>query len=114
MIDSPELIFDYVVSPIFFRGAITTMLVTLLSMALGMVVGLVLALMQQARIPPSQILVTAYLWLFRGTPVLFQIIFVFYVLPAKNAMNFNRTINNHLADFILTHLCALVPSRLCV
>jgi polar amino acid transport system permease protein len=81
MLDSPELIVAYVVSPIFVRGAFTTLLVTLLSMTLGIVVGLVVALIQQARMPPLQILVTAYLWLFRGTPVLFQIIFVFYVLP---------------------------------
>jgi polar amino acid transport system permease protein len=86
MIDAPELILQYVVSPIFVRGAATTLLITILSMALGIVVGLVIALIQQARMPPLQILVTAYLWLFRGTPVLFQLIFVFYVLPGFGIM----------------------------
>ena len=44
--------------------------------------GLVLALMQKARARPFRWLAWIYLWLFRGTPVLLQIIFAFNVLPA--------------------------------
>jgi len=86
MIDAPELILQYVVSPIFMRGAATTLLITILSMTLGIVVGLIIALLQQVRIKAIRFLVTAYLWLFRGTPVLFQLIFVFYVLPGFGIM----------------------------
>jgi polar amino acid transport system permease protein len=86
MIDAPELILQYVVSPIFMRGAATTLLITILSMALGIVVGLIIALLQQVRMKAIRFLVTAYLWLFRGTPVLFQLIFVFYVLPGFGIM----------------------------
>jgi polar amino acid transport system permease protein len=86
MIDAPELILQYVVSPIFMRGAATTLLITILSMTLGIVVGLIIALLQQVRVKLIRFLVTAYLWLFRGTPVLFQLIFVFYVLPGFGIM----------------------------
>jgi polar amino acid transport system permease protein len=68
------------------RGAATTLLITILSMTLGIVVGLTIALLQQVRIKAIRFLVTAYLWLFRGTPVLFQLIFVFYVLPGFGIM----------------------------
>ena len=38
--------------------------------------------MQQARLRPLRWLAWGYLWLFRGTPVLLQIIFAFNVLPS--------------------------------
>ena len=41
--------------------------------------GLALALTKETRLKP---LVTLYLWLFRGTPVLLQIVFAFNVLPS--------------------------------
>lgn len=43
--------------------------------------GLVLALLQEAPFRAGRGLAFFYLWLFRGTPVLFQIIFVYNVLP---------------------------------
>lgn len=42
----------------------------------GVVLGLVLALLQEAPFRAGKGLAFFYLWLFRGTPVLFQIIFV--------------------------------------
>ena len=66
----------------FASAAFVTLWVSIAAMVLGMVVGLVLALMQQSRLRPLRWLAWAYLWLFRGTPVLLQIIFAFNVLPS--------------------------------
>jgi polar amino acid transport system permease protein len=66
----------------FASAAFVTLWVSIAAMVLGMAVGLMLALMQQARVRPLRWLAWAYLWLFRGTPVLLQIIFAFNVLPS--------------------------------
>lgn len=78
---SPELIADYVVSARFFDAALMTLLISAASLFFGMLVGLVLAMLQEAPFVPLRWVAVGYLWLFRGTPVLFQLIFVFNVLP---------------------------------
>jgi len=79
--DSFSLILKYLTSPTFFYAGQMTLSVTILSILLGVLIGLVIAISQESRITALQPLVVVYLWLFRGTPVLFQIIFVFHVLP---------------------------------
>jgi polar amino acid transport system permease protein len=80
--DAPELIWTYLISERFYHAALMTLLISICSLVGGMVVGLVLALMQEAKWAPPRMLAVGYLWLFRGTPVLFQLIFVFNVLPS--------------------------------
>jgi polar amino acid transport system permease protein len=63
------------------NAALVTLWISITSMALGSAIGLALALMQQCRFRPLRYLAWSYLWLFRGTPVLLQIIFAFNVLP---------------------------------
>jgi polar amino acid transport system permease protein len=82
MASSAHLILSYVLSRLFFDGAVMTLSISLLSLLGGMVVGLILAVMQESRFAPPRFLALGYLWLFRGTPVLFQLIFVFNVLPS--------------------------------
>ncbi len=65
----------------FLRGAGMTLLITVVSLLIGMAVGLILALAQGSRYRGARWFGLLYLWLFRGTPVLFQLIFVFNVLP---------------------------------
>lgn len=79
---SLALVFDYLVSPTFLRGAMMTLLLTVCSLAFGVLIGLVVALLQESRTRTGQAVTLVYLWLFRGTPVLFQIIFIYNVLPS--------------------------------
>lgn len=81
MTDSLHLIFQYLFSWMFFHAALITLGLTVFAMIFGMLLGLMVALVQERRIPILGHLVLLYLWLFRGTPVLLQIIFVFNVLP---------------------------------
>jgi polar amino acid transport system permease protein len=76
------LIWKYVVSAPYYEAALMTLLISLVSLFWGMIVGLILALLQESPWRPLRWLAVFYLWLFRGTPVLFQLIFVFNVLPA--------------------------------
>jgi polar amino acid transport system permease protein len=79
---SIDLVFHYLASPVFLRGAMMTLLLTVTSLLFGILIGLVLALIQESRTRAGLVLTLGYLWLFRGTPVLFQIIFVYNVLPS--------------------------------
>ncbi|GAN53973.1 ABC transporter permease subunit [Tanticharoenia sakaeratensis] len=72
----------YVASPPFVHGAAITLLLTASSLFFGTLIGILVALVPGGRL--GMILrgpVLFYLWLFRGTPVLLQIIFVYNVLP---------------------------------
>ncbi|WP_310633187.1 amino acid ABC transporter permease [Paraburkholderia sp.] len=79
---SLSLLFDYLISADFVRGAAMTLAITVVSLLCGMLIGLVLALLQGTRNRVARTFTFLYLWLFRGTPVLFQIIFIYNVLPS--------------------------------
>jgi polar amino acid transport system permease protein len=78
---SPHIMLNYLLGANFLHAALMTVWISLASLFAGMAIGLVLAAGQEL---PSRIvrgLITAYLWLFRGTPVLLQLVFAFNVLP---------------------------------
>jgi polar amino acid transport system permease protein len=78
----PHLLVQYLISADFFHGAMMTLSLSIASLATGMLVGLFLALGQEVPLRAVRALVVFYLWLFRGTPVLLQLVFAFNVLPA--------------------------------
>jgi polar amino acid transport system permease protein len=63
---------------IFFRALYTTVYMAVIAQAMGVVLGLVAALMRASHIAPLRWLSGLYVWLFRGTPLLVQIFFVYY------------------------------------
>lgn len=93
--DKPWLIFDYFISPPFIWGAVLTLWITVASLFFGILVGLVIALLQESKSRALNMLAMAYLWLFRGTPALFQIIFIFNVLP-----QFGITLSNFASGVV--------------
>jgi polar amino acid transport system permease protein len=78
----PHLLAEYLASFMFFRAAMMTLALSICSLAMGLVVGLILAVCQEMRLRAARWLVWAYIWLFRGTPVLLQMVFIFNVLPS--------------------------------
>lgn len=74
---------DYVISLIgpLWQGAQVTLKLFVITLALSLPLGLVLAL---ARISPIRLLsqlVNAYIWLMRGTPLMLQLLFIYFALP---------------------------------
>jgi polar amino acid transport system permease protein len=70
---------DYLFDHSILRGARVTLELTVIAMAIGIAGGVVLAVM---RLSPNPLLSGAsqiYIWFFRGTPVLVQIVFWFYI-----------------------------------
>src|SRR5580698_10968610 len=79
---SPALFLHYLVSAQFAAAALTTLWLSLTALLLGMTIGMLLALGRAARFRAIRQFVTFYLWMFRGTPVLLQLVFAFNVLPS--------------------------------
>ena len=66
---------EYLFAPTVMEGLLKTIELTFLSMLIGIAIGVLLAVM---RLSPNPIVVAAsgfYIWLFRGTPVLVQLLF---------------------------------------
>ncbi|WP_066289450.1 amino acid ABC transporter permease [Arthrobacter sp. B6] len=61
------------------RGLMLTIFLTVASMALGTLLGLGLAIMRSSKVKPVSIAANIYITLFRGTPVLVQLIFWFNI-----------------------------------
>ena len=79
---SPHLLLQYLLNWDFFDGALMTLWISVASLLAGMLIGLLLAAGQEAPWRPVRLAILGYLWLFRGTPVLLQLVFAFNVLPA--------------------------------
>ena len=77
----PRLLAQYLISADFFHGAVTTFSLSIASLAAGMAVVLLLAIGQEVPLRAVRALVVFYLWLFRGTPVLLQLVFAFVNAP---------------------------------
>ncbi|UZX04663.1 amino acid ABC transporter permease [Arthrobacter sp. CDRTa11] len=61
------------------RGLMLTIFLTVASMALGTLLGLALAIMRSSKVKPIALAAGLYITLFRGTPVLVQLIFWFNI-----------------------------------
>ena len=67
--------------PLLLDGAVISIEVTLASTAIALVIGLIVALMRISSVKVLQFVATAYLQVIRGTPLLLQLFYIYYVLP---------------------------------
>ncbi|WP_040507332.1 ABC transporter substrate-binding protein/permease [Gluconobacter morbifer] len=68
--------------PLIGRAALMTLAVSALAMVLAVALGLLLALSRHYGAAPLRILAGIYVEVVRGTPLLIQVLFIFYGLPA--------------------------------
>ena len=76
-----DLFLHYLALPYLLKGIGFTIAVTLLGLAEGLVVGLVLACMQLSRVGPLALFARGYTVIFRGTPLILQLVFAYDALP---------------------------------
>ncbi|MCX8129362.1 MAG: amino acid ABC transporter permease [Clostridia bacterium] len=67
--------------PALLEGALNTVLLTVISVLFGSVLGLFLALGRLSKNKIVDRICWIYIWLFRGTPLLMQLFFIYYALP---------------------------------
>jgi polar amino acid transport system permease protein len=63
---------------VFFRALYTTVYIAVIAQVMGVVLGLIAALMRASKVWPLRFLSGLYVLLFRGTPLLVQIFFIYY------------------------------------
>ncbi|MFE9018049.1 amino acid ABC transporter permease [Streptomyces sp. NPDC007808] len=70
-----DVVGDYLFADLIFDGLGTTLWLTAAAMALGLGLGTLIAVMRLSSSPVLYGIATAFVWIFRGTPLLVQIIF---------------------------------------
>ncbi|CAM4083002.1 amino acid ABC transporter permease [Streptococcus penaeicida] len=70
------------VLPSLLDGAKVTLQVFFIVILLSIPLGMLIAFLMKVQFKPLQWLLTIYVWIMRGTPLLLQLIFFYYVLPS--------------------------------
>jgi polar amino acid transport system permease protein len=70
-----DVVVSYLFAPQIISGAGLTILLTVVSMTAGIALGTVLAIMRLSQNPILRTISRGYIWFFRGTPLLVQLIF---------------------------------------
>ncbi|EAG9222986.1 polar amino acid ABC transporter permease [Listeria monocytogenes] len=74
---------DYIMEivPALLDGVKTTLLVFIVTLACSIPLGAVVAVGNISKIAPLKFILNIYIWIMRGTPLLLQLIFIYYGLP---------------------------------
>ena len=83
--------------PAFVRGAGVTLELTLVAILMGMLLGLFLALGRLSKNKAYNGFARFYIWFFRGTPLLVQIMFIYYALPMFTPVSLNSLTSAFIA-----------------
>jgi polar amino acid transport system permease protein len=67
----------FLAAPVIMQGIVNTMVMAVLAMALGIVLGIVVAIMRLSPNPVLKSVASGYTWLFRGTPLILQLLLWF-------------------------------------
>lgn len=73
--------FEYLVNPYLLQGAFVTLGLTVAAIAGGLVVGCLLSLLRLSSYKWLVMIAKGYIWIFRGTPLLVQLIIIYTGLP---------------------------------
>lgn len=67
--------------PSLLNGALTTLQVFFIVLILSIPLGIIIAFVMRFNIKSLNFVINIYIWIMRGTPLLLQLIFIYYVLP---------------------------------
>ncbi|TKI08914.1 amino acid ABC transporter permease [Martelella alba] len=67
--------------PVLLQGLAVTVLAAVLAQVIGTILGMLLAVAGMSRFLPLRALNQIYIWCFRGTPVLVQLVLIYFGLP---------------------------------
>jgi polar amino acid transport system permease protein len=76
-----DYVWTFLFSINFIQGAIVTVVMALIAQTVGSLIGLMLYFMRRSRNVALRRIVGLYVWFFRGTPLLVQILFLYALLP---------------------------------
>src|SRR5919198_5236282 len=79
-----EILWEY--QEVFYRAAVVTGQLTLGSLVIGVVLGLTLGMMRSSRFVVLRWPAALYIEFFRSTPVLVQLVWIYYALPILSGL----------------------------
>jgi polar amino acid transport system permease protein len=74
--------------PLIRNGLAVTIVVSVIAQAMGVILGLFAALAKMSKLAPLRWLSDAYIWYFRGTPLLVQMVLLYYGLGVTHIYDF--------------------------
>ncbi len=77
----PSIVWKFLFNSLILEGARTTIIVAILAQALGVGLGIASALMRMSKNPVLNVPANLYVWFFRGTPLLVQLLFWYNGIP---------------------------------
>jgi len=77
----PSVVWRFLFNSVILEGARTTIIVAIFAQALGLFLGLVSALMRMSKNPLLSVPANFYVWFFRGTPLLVQLLIWYVGVP---------------------------------
>ncbi|WP_416370625.1 amino acid ABC transporter permease [Streptomyces sp. PR69] len=99
---------DKLLDGTFAWGAWETLKITVLSMTIGVVLGAILAVMRLSPNPVLSSVAWAYIWFFRGTPVLVQIFLWFNLSLVFATLDLGPIYKNEMNDVMTPFVAALL------
>ena len=72
-------VIDYLFNPLILRGLWMTIYLTVISMVVGTVLAVIIAIMRLSKNPILRAVSSVWVWFFRGSPLLVQLLFWFFI-----------------------------------
>lgn len=89
---------DFVVYRVMLIGLVNTVLLAVIAQTVAIAVGIVIALMRRSANPVAKWFATGYIWLFRGLPVLLQILIWYNLALVIPTISIPLPFGGHLVD----------------
>lgn len=102
----------YFFSPLILGGVKITIILTVVSMAVGIVIGILVAVMRMSENPLISNASRLYIWFFRGTPLLVQLMFWFNIGALYPKLSIGIPFGPSFASFGENHIMTALVSAL--
>ena len=98
----------YLFAPSVLRGVIATILMTAYAMVIGIVLGVIAAIMRMSDNPVLRVSALVYIWLFRGIPVLLQLLLWFNLALIFPTINLFGLVHYRTVDLMTPLVAAML------
>ncbi|HEU5349230.1 MAG TPA: amino acid ABC transporter permease [Ktedonobacterales bacterium] len=88
-----DIVWKYLLAAPIIQGTILTIILSVISQLLGTLIGLFLYFMRRSRWGIFQLIANGYIWFFRGTPLIVQVLVFYTLLPYLRLANPLRAID---------------------
>ncbi|MFD4691195.1 amino acid ABC transporter permease [Streptomyces sp. NPDC056452] len=99
---------DFIFDDRILAGMGRTLLITVLSMLIGLVLGVIVAVMRLSKNPVTGAVAWLYIWFFRGTPVLVQLLLWFNLALVFEYLNLGPIYKDQMVDVMTPFMVALL------